>query len=111
MNDLPDGPVKKFYLLKHYGAALRAAGWTGDALKRLSCKELCAAIAKAREGMTMRTAKEIRADIRETKREMKHLGIKRSSCFNGGHSPDSYRFNARLYALSSELEKAQAKGE
>ena len=32
--------------------------------------------------------------IRETRAEMKSLGIRRSSVFNGGHSPESYRLNA-----------------
>ena len=47
--------------------------------------------------------KECRALIREVKREMKEKGIRRSSCFNGGHSPESYRLNARLFELETIL--------
>ncbi len=55
----------------------------------------------------MKTVKEVRAEIRETKREMKEKGIKRSSCFNGGHSPESYRLNSLMFKLSVELTEAQ----
>ena len=51
-------------------------------------------------------ATEIRKAIREVKAEMKAKGIKRLSCFNGGHSPDSYRLNARLFELETLLKKA-----
>lgn len=56
----------------------------------------------------MRTEKEIRADIRETRREMRASGVRRSSFMNGGHSPESYRLNARMFALETELQNAQA---
>ncbi len=54
------------------------------------------------------TSKEIKKQIRELKAEMKALGIKKSSCFNGGHSSISYRYNAELFRLSVDLEKALA---
>ena len=53
------------------------------------------------------TTQEIRAEIREIRAAMKAAGIKRFSCFNGGQSPESYRYNARLYALECALAKAK----
>jgi hypothetical protein len=52
------------------------------------------------------TAREIRAEIRNTRREMKQAGIKRISCFNGGLSQAEYRCNARLYQLGVDLSDA-----
>jgi hypothetical protein len=52
---------------------------------------------------------QIRAQIRETRKEMKEKGIKRLSCFNGGHSPESYRLNAEMFRLETELKQAQGK--
>ena len=49
---------------------------------------------------------DIRKAIRETRAEMKAKGIKRVSCFNGGHSPESYRLNARLFELETKLRSA-----
>ena len=56
----------------------------------------------------MRNAKEIRAEIKALRQEMRANGVPRRACFNGGHTPESYRLNARLFALSAELEKAGA---
>ena len=53
----------------------------------------------------MRTIQEIRAEIRDTRAEMKALGVRRISCFNGGHTPESYRLNARMFALETELKR------
>lgn len=55
------------------------------------------------------SVKEVKAAIRETRREMKECGIRRISCFNGGVSPAEYRANSRLFQLSVDLEKAQAR--
>lgn len=49
--------------------------------------------------------KQLRAQIKETRAEMRALGIKRRSCFNGGLGPDAYRLNARMFALETELAK------
>ena len=46
---------------------------------------------------------ELRSQIRETRQEMKDNGIRRMSCFNGGHSPESYRLNALMFRLELEL--------
>jgi hypothetical protein len=54
------------------------------------------------------TCKEIKAEIRELRAYMKANGIKRSSFMNGGHSPESYRCNARLFALDVKLKDATA---
>lgn len=50
---------------------------------------------------------EIRQAIREVRAEMKSKGIKRSSCFNGGHSAESYRLNARMFELETRLKAAK----
>lgn len=52
------------------------------------------------------TSKEIRREIRELKSEMKANHIKRMGFMNGGHTPESYRCNSRLYQLSIWLENA-----
>ena len=49
------------------------------------------------------TEKELRAALRVTRREMKDAGIKRVSCFNGGHSALSYSLNARMFELETKL--------
>ena len=54
------------------------------------------------------TAKEIKKQIRELKGEMKRYGIRVSSCFNGGHSIESRRYNEALFALKVKLERAEA---
>lgn len=51
--------------------------------------------------------KRIRAEIRDTRRVMKDVGIRRISCFNGGLSSAEYAYNSRLFHLSCELEKAE----
>lgn len=53
----------------------------------------------------MSDEKEIRAELREIRAEMKRLHIRRVSCFNGGHSPESYRLNARMFALETALKR------
>lgn len=52
------------------------------------------------------TAKEIKAAIREHKREMKACGVRVTSCFNGGLDGRTYAMNARLFQLKLELERA-----
>lgn len=54
------------------------------------------------------TEKEIRAEIRAIRADMKARGIRRSSFMNGGHSPESYRLNARLFELETLLKRATA---
>lgn len=49
--------------------------------------------------------KSIQKAIREIRAEMREKGIKRTSCFNGGHTPDSYRLNARLFELETLLKR------
>ena len=55
------------------------------------------------------TVKEIRAEIRTLKSEMKAAGIKKTSCFNGGLTPETYRYNARLFELDVWLKNAIAR--
>ena len=58
----------------------------------------------------MRTLKQVNADLRECRAEMRARGIKRTSCFNGGLSADVYRFNARMFALENERESIVKRG-
>jgi hypothetical protein len=55
----------------------------------------------------MRTIQEIQADIRATRKEMRAAGIRRISFMNGGHSPESYRLNALMFKLETELKRAK----
>jgi len=52
----------------------------------------------------MTTIKEIKAQIRELKRDMKSQGIPLKSCFNGGHSSASLAMNTELFRLKVELD-------
>ncbi len=45
------------------------------------------------------SATEIRKELATVRREMKAKGIRRTSCFNGGHSSESYRLNAEIFRL------------
>lgn len=51
------------------------------------------------------TLEDLNAALRAVRAEMRAKGIRRLSCFNGGHSPDSYRLNAEMFRL--ETLKAQ----
>ena len=53
------------------------------------------------------TSKQIRAEIRETRQEMKQKGIRRISCFNGGLSGEVYSLNARMFRLELALSDAK----
>lgn len=46
--------------------------------------------------------KELRAEIRRTRAEMKERGIKRTSCFNRVDG-DTYRYNATMFQLETRL--------
>jgi hypothetical protein len=59
----------------------------------------------------MTTEKEIRALIRAVRAEMRELGVRRSSCFNGGHTPVSYRLNAEMYRLECALKDVKGMGQ
>lgn len=52
------------------------------------------------------TVKEIRAEIRAVKTEMRERGIKTVSCFNGGLDAVTYRANSQLFRLKLALEDA-----
>jgi len=53
---------------------------------------------------TPNPVKAMKAQLREVKREMREKGIKRKSCFNGGHSAESYRLNAECFRLKTEID-------
>ena len=55
----------------------------------------------------MRNIKEIRSDLKQVRQQMCHLGIKRTSCFNGGMTRDAQRFNEKMFALETELKDAR----
>lgn len=55
----------------------------------------------------MRNAKTIARDLRELRREMRECHIRKTSCFNGGLDSDTYRANARRFALETELGEAR----
>jgi hypothetical protein len=57
----------------------------------------------------MRTAKEIKREIRQLKAEMKDRGIKVTSFMNRQPSLEAARANERLFALKVELEKANGR--
>ena len=46
---------------------------------------------------------EARRELRELRAEMKRKGIRRTSCFNGGHSKESLRFNEECFRLESAV--------
>lgn len=52
--------------------------------------------------------KELRAEKRELLRTMKEAGVRRTSCFNGGHTPQSYRMNFRLFELNTLIGRLSA---
>lgn len=58
----------------------------------------------------MRTVKEIRAEIRALRADMKARGIRRLSMMNGGHTMESMRANERMFALETELRHAREQG-
>lgn len=53
------------------------------------------------------TLKEIKAEIKATRKEMKEKGVKRISCFNAGLTSEQYHLNSRMFALEMELKAAQ----
>lgn len=54
----------------------------------------------------MRTPKEIKAEIRQVKADMRADGVRTVSCFNGGLTPAEYRYNSTLTRLKVELMRA-----
>jgi hypothetical protein len=53
------------------------------------------------------TIKEIKAEIRATRKEMKEKGIRRVSCFNAGLTSEQYHLNSQMFALEMKLKTAQ----
>ena len=51
--------------------------------------------------------KRIKAEIRDTKKEMKERGIRRISFMNAGLTRDESNYNARLFKLKTDLERAE----
>lgn len=57
----------------------------------------------------MTPLQQLHADIRAVRSEMKAKRIKRISCFNGGHSAESYRLNSRMFELESRKKALRIK--
>lgn len=57
-------------------------------------------------GSRVKRSTAIKDEAREIRAEMKRKGIRRISCFNGGHTEESYRLNSRLFELKVRLEQA-----
>lgn len=57
--------------------------------------------------MLDRPIKSIKADLKALRAEMRAAGIKKTSPFNGGMERESYRLNARRFALETELQSAE----
>ena len=55
--------------------------------------------------MTLNSAEALRRQIRELRAEMRAAGIRKTSCFNGGLDRETYRANAELFRLNTELER------
>lgn len=54
---------------------------------------------------------ELRRELRALRAEMKALGVKRTSCFNGGMTRESQRYNERCFALETRIDDLnKAKG-
>lgn len=51
------------------------------------------------------TAKTLRKQLRELRAEMRSLGIKKTSPFNGGMDRETQRWNERRFALETALER------
>lgn len=47
--------------------------------------------------------KELYAQLRLLRKEMKAKGIRRISFMNGGHSPESYRLNVECFKIESQI--------
>jgi hypothetical protein len=50
---------------------------------------------------------QINTQIREVRAEMKQRGIRRVSFMNGGHTPESYRLNRRMFELETQKKRLQ----
>lgn len=56
----------------------------------------------------IRDAYAAQQQIKAVRAEMKAAGVKRSSFMNGGHSPESYRLNARMFELETVVKRVVA---
>ena len=52
-------------------------------------------------------SKAIARQLRELRAEMRQLGIKKTSCFNGGMDRETRRYNERRFALETNLADAK----
>jgi len=57
----------------------------------------------------MTRLQDLRAQLRELRRDMRAAGIKKTSPFNGGMDAATYRANARRFQLETEIEALEAR--
>ena len=57
----------------------------------------------------MQAIKDIKRRLRELRAEMRVLGIKKTSPFNGGMDRETQRWNERRFALETELKSAEGR--
>jgi hypothetical protein len=55
----------------------------------------------------MRDIKTIKRELAALRKEMRAAGIKKTSCFNGGLDRETYSWNAKRFALETELKTSQ----
>jgi hypothetical protein len=53
-----------------------------------------------------KSVQEIRLSLRTLRKEMREMGIKKTSPFNGGMDRETQRWNERRFALETELDHA-----
>lgn len=58
-----------------------------------------------------KTVKELKKQIRETRKEMKELGVRRTSFMNSGLTPNERCYNEEMFRLETLLKERIAQGE
>ncbi len=53
----------------------------------------------------MTILQQLQQELRQLRKEMKAQGIRRTSCFNGGLDAETYRANARVFALETAIQR------
>jgi hypothetical protein len=53
------------------------------------------------------TTQDIKANLRTLRKEMRELGIKKTSPFNGGMDRETQRYNERRFALETALHTSE----
>lgn len=56
---------------------------------------------------TLEEIKNLKRQLRETRKEMRTTGVRRISCFNGGLGPEEYRLNSKCYQLETRIKSGK----